>query len=224
MSITTKLRIENDRLALVPTLRRLEGVHIRVVPQGNTVPGATLFPFFIDYEDQSAVEDALDDDPTVERYEVVDQTDVTGIYYISHTPEAKLISPIVTEANGFMVDTETTERGWLVRLLLPDRHALDTVWTYANSHDIAVDIIEVYGNDDPGGERSYGLTEAQQTALEAAYEAGYFNEPRDVSLNEMAEELGLSSTAMSGRLRRGMRNLLSTTLARNEEDDRARTQ
>jgi predicted DNA binding protein len=217
MPITTKIHIEHERLALVPTLQRLEEVVIRVITQGNTDPGSTVFPFLIEYHDRATLESALDTDPTVDSYELVDWTDQTGIYYIEHAPETKLISSVVTDVNGFLVQTETKGNGWLVRLLLPDRTALNTIWEYANEHDISLDIIEIYGNTDTSGETSYGLTDAQRTALVTAYENGYFGEPRDISLNEVAEEIGLSSTAMSGRLRRGMRNLIAATIIDKEE-------
>lgn len=219
MSITAKVYIEHDRLALAPTLRRLDGISIRVITQTNTDPGTTLFPFLIEYEDGEELEAALDEDATVERYELVDWTAGTGIYYIEHTPETKLISTVVTDVNGFLVHTETAGDGWLVSLLLPDRKGLNAIWEFANEHDIVLDIHEVYSNDDPSGETSYGLTEEQKTALLIAYERGYFGEPRDISLSEVAAEIGLSSTAMSGRLRRGMRNLISATIVEHETDD-----
>ncbi|EMA27780.1 helix-turn-helix domain-containing protein [Haloarcula japonica] len=217
MSITTKIHIEHERLALVPTLQNLEDIAIRVITQGNTDPGSTVFPFLIKYRDRDRLEEMLDVDPTVQSYELVDWTDQTGIYYIEHTPETKLISSVVTDVNGFLVHTETKGNGWLVRLLLPDREALNTIWEYANENDISLDIIEIYGNTDTGGESSYGLTDEQRTALTTAYENGYFGEPRDISLNEVAAEIGLSSTAMSGRLRRGMRNLIAATIIDREE-------
>lgn len=217
MSITTKIHIEHERLALVPTLQSLEDVTIRVITQGNTDPGSTVFPFLIEYHDRARLEEMLDTDPTIQSYELVDWTDQTGIYYIEHTPETKLISTIVTDVNGFLVHTETKGNGWLVRLLLPDRQALNTIWEYASSNDISLEIIEIYGNTDTGGEQSYGLTDEQRTALVTAYENGYFGEPRDISLNEVAEEIGLSSTAMSGRLRRGMRNLVAATIIDKEK-------
>jgi len=217
MSITTKIHIEHERLALVPTLQSLEDIAIRVITQGNTDPGSTVFPFLIDYHDRERLEETLDNDPTVQSYELVDWTDQTGIYYIEHTPETKLISSVVTDVNGFLVHTETKGNGWLVRLLLPDREALNTIWEYANENDISLDIIEIYGNTDTGGESSYGLTDEQRIALITAYENGYFGEPRDISLNEVAAEIGLSSTAMSGRLRRGMRNLIAATIIDKEE-------
>lgn len=218
MSVSTKLYIEHERLALTPTLRQLDGISIQVVTQSNTSPGATVFPFLVEYGDREALEEMLDADPTVESYKLVDWVDQSGIYYIEHTSRTKLISTIVTEVNGFLVHAETKSNGWLVRLVLPDRAALNDIWEFATENDISFDIIELYRNDDAGGTGSYGLTDEQLTALTLAYEKGYFDEPRDISLSEVADELGLSSTAMSGRLRRGMRNLIAATL-----DDDAET-
>lgn len=219
MSITAKVHIEHERLALVPTLRALDGVEIRVIMQTNTDPGSTVFPFLIEYDDPDELDRMLDSDPTVENYELVDWTDETGIYYIEHTPETKLISRVVTDVNGFLVHTETRGHGWLVRLLLPDKAALNTIWEYANEHDISLDINEIYSNDEAGTETSYGLTDEQENALKTAHEEGYFGEPREISLSEVAAEMGLSSTAMSGRLRRGMRNLVAATIADEEDEE-----
>jgi predicted DNA binding protein len=219
MSVTAKIYIQHEQLALTPTLRALDGIEIKVISQGNTDPGATVFPFLVEYGDRGELERTFDGDTTVEQYELVDWTDQTGIYYIEHTPETKLISTAVTDANGFLLHTETDGTGWLVQLLLPDRYGLNAVWNYASEHDITLDIIEIYGNDDAGGEASYGLTDEQTAALTTAYEKGYFSEPRKSSLNEIADEMGLSSTAMSGRLRRGMRNLIAATLTENESPE-----
>lgn len=212
MSITVKVHVEHERLALAPTLRVLGDVDIEVVAQGTTNPGSTIFPFHIEYDDRDELEGALAADPTVEAFELFEWVDGTGIYYIEHTAETKLLSTAVNDANGFLVHTETNDGGWLISMVLPDRTALDSVWQYASEHDISLEIIEVYGNENADLSFSYGLTDEQRTALGLAYDRGYFVEPRETSLNELAEELDLSSTAMSGRLRRGMRNLIAATL------------
>jgi predicted DNA binding protein len=218
MSVMVTIHIGHDRIALVPTLRTLDDINIRVITQGTTAPGATNFPFLIEYHDRDELESHLDEDPTVDRYELVDWTDDTGIYYIAHTPETLLISTVVTEVNGFLAHTETKGNGWLARLLLPDRKALNTIWEYAKDHDISLEILEIYGKNDAGTDTSYGLTNEQSAALNTAYEEGYFGEPRETSLDEVAEKMGLSSTAMSGRLRRGMRNLVGATIADIDEE------
>jgi len=213
MSVTATIHIEHERLALVPTLRTLSDIDIRVITQGTTAPGATNFPFLIKYSDRAELERRLDEDPTVERYELVDWTDGNGIYYIAHTPETLLISTVVTDVTGILAHTETKGSGWLAKLLLPDREALSDIWDFAKEHDISLDIIEIYGKEDSEAGESYGLTDEQTAALRMAYEEGYFGEPREISLDEVAQMMDLSSTAMSGRLRRGMRNLIAATIA-----------
>jgi predicted DNA binding protein len=218
MSVTATIHIQHDRLALIPTVQSLQGVDVRVITQVNTDPEVSHFPFLFEYPDRHELEEALDSDPTVEAYELVDWADEQGIYYVEHAPETKLISTVVTEVNGFLVESETTNGGWMVRLLLPDRTALNAIWEYASEHDMSLEIMDVYANEYAVGAESYGLTDEQRTALQAAYEMGYFFEPRETSLEEIAEEMDLSSTAMSGRLRRGIRNLVATTIAEETPD------
>ena len=213
MSVTATIYVEHELIALSPTLHSLPGVHIEVIDQGTTNPGETFFPFLVEYDDRAELEAALDGDRTVAAYELVDWTDGSGIYSIEHTPETKLVSSVVTSVNGYLAHTETRGTGWLVRLLLPDRSGLNTIWEYAAEEGIDLELIEVYGNHDAGGESSYGLTDQQKAALRVAFREGYFDEPRGASLEEIADEMDLSSTAISGRLRRGMRNLVAATIA-----------
>lgn len=219
MSITVKLDVAHENLALVPTLTRLDDIGIQVIAQQNTDPGAIVFPFLIEYHDRSALESTLEADPTVASFECVDWTDGSGIFYIEHSAEAKLLSPVVTAVNGFTLQTRTKGPGWVIQVQLPDREALNTIWQFARSNDISLDILEIYGQSGALGDASYGLTDEQKEAVIAAYEGGYFNEPRDNSLSDLAEELDLSSTAMSGRLRRGVRNLVAATVGDDSSSD-----
>lgn len=217
MSITAKSYIEHEDLALVPTLHDLDGVNIRVIHQATTDPSSGTFPFVIEYDDIEEIEETLDTDHTVTDYEQIDSTNGTNIYHIQHTDAAKLISPAVTQANGFLLQAETKDKGWMVQAQLPSRDALHSVWEHARENDISFSLLEVYQKRKGGSNSSFGLTEEQQKALEIAYEKGYFSEPREMSLEDVANEVGVSSTAMSGRLRRGMRNLLSSTLIEDQK-------
>jgi predicted DNA binding protein len=190
----------------------LDNVKLRVIPQVNTDPSTNVFPYLIEYEDLQELEETLNADLTVENYELVSKDDGTGIYYLEYSDETKLISEIVTSVNGFMTEAKTKNPGWLVKLQLPDREALNTVWEYAEEEGIHIEIIGIYDSSGSDAETSYGLTSEQEEALIVAFESGYFSEPRDKGLSEIADEVDLSSTAMSGRLRRGMRNLVAAAL------------
>ncbi|MDS0295225.1 helix-turn-helix domain-containing protein [Halogeometricum sp. S3BR5-2] len=61
-------------------------------------------------------------------------------------------------------------------------------------------------------EQQLQLTRNQQEALQAALSSGYFAIPRETTLEELAHSLGISDTATSQRIRRGMRRLLQNQL------------
>lgn len=216
MPITVKAYIEHERLALAPTMKRLDDTEMEVITQVNTDPSSEIFPYLIEYDDLQDLEAMLERDPTINNFEPVSKANGTGIYYIEYAEDTKLTSHVVTEVNGFMTRAESRNRGWFVQLQLPDRQALNTIWEYAEEEGFSTDIIELYDNCRGDTKPSYGLTEEQEQALRVAYENGYFGVPREMTLGDIADELDLSSTAMSGRIRRGVKNLISAALIEDE--------
>ena len=56
------------------------------------------------------------------------------------------------------------------------------------------------------------LTEKQQEAISLAFRFGYFDTPRKISADELAQKLGLSSSTLAVHLRRAERRLLAEML------------
>lgn len=66
--------------------------------------------------------------------------------------------------------------------------------------------------DNPEARDATGeLSESERETLCAALEKGYFEVPRETTLNEVANELGRSDVEVSQQLRRGMGIVLRTT-------------
>lgn len=59
---------------------------------------------------------------------------------------------------------------------------------------------------------AFNLTAKQRDALVAAYSAGYYETPREITAAGLAEEFDLSQQAFSDRLRRGTSKLIDETL------------
>jgi acylphosphatase len=57
------------------------------------------------------------------------------------------------------------------------------------------------------------LTEKQQEAVSLAFRLGYFDTPRKISVNKLAEKLGLASSTLAVHLRRAERRLLAGILS-----------
>lgn len=216
MSLIAVVDLSHPELALTPTIRTTEA-SIRVVSHTATDPETGMFFFLVETDSFHSFEAALDGDTTVADSSLIAAADATRIYRLQHTPETKLVSPTVTEMGGLVLEAESTETGWSLRLQLPDRTALGRLWEHCNDAGIEIDLDQIYSLDDVTvGTDGVGLTDAQRTALVTAYERGYFEEPRESSLQELAEELGISPTAVGGRIRRGTSRLVERTLIEDE--------
>jgi predicted DNA binding protein len=212
MSLIAVVDLSHPELALTPTVRATEA-SIQVVSQTATDPETGMFFFLVETESFPAFEAALERDETVAESVLIAAADSTRIYRLQHTPETKLVSPAVTEVGGLMLEAESTDTGWSVRLQLPDRETLGQLWDHCDREGIEIDLDQIYSLDDLSvGTDGVGLTDPQRTALVTAHERGYFEEPRESSLQELAEELGISPTAVGGRIRRGTSRLIERTL------------
>ncbi|MFD1632993.1 helix-turn-helix domain-containing protein [Haloplanus ruber] len=211
MSLIAVVEINHPDLALTPTVRETEA-SIQVVSHTATDPETGMFFFLVESDAFANFEAALDGDHTVEASTLIAEASTTRIYRLQHTPGTKLVSPITTEMGGLMLEAKGTDTGWSVRMQLPDREALSALWEHCDGEDIDFRIDHIYSLDEFTVDGGVGLTDPQRDALLAAYEAGYFEEPRDTSLQELAETLDISPTAVGGRIRRGTSRLIERTI------------
>lgn len=205
------LDIAHPDLALTPTIRDRPDTSIEVVPHSTTDPETGLFFYLVEGADE-AFEDVLEQDHTVTDWMLADDLGSARIYRLQHPEETVLISPLTTELGGLLLDAETTGRGWTTRVQLPDREALADLWDCCETRDISFELRRMFRCDEWTGETFPEVTDEQRAALVSAHEEGYFEEPREISLAELAEQLGISSTAASGRIRRGTGQLVASTL------------
>jgi predicted DNA binding protein len=221
MAIVTEVRFAHPDGALADTLAALPDADVTVIREASTDPGGSVYLLRFDgdvggYEDVGRV---LESDHTVARAEPISGFEDQHLWGVEFATGTKLLGPKVTSEEGFVLDARSSKggkgrRGWHERWLVPDREALHDIWEHAREEGFDFEIIEFrrQGRTDPAYPGGDAPTEEQREALLAAYEHGYFAEPRETSLEELAEELGISPTAVGGRLRRGMRSLVGMTL------------
>lgn len=77
---------------------------------------------------------------------------------------------------------------------------------------VSIELTAVHHESPPSARLRYGLTEPQHEALIAAFEAGYYAVPRDVTTTALAKEFGISDQALIERLRRAVSNLVEYSL------------
>jgi len=216
MAISTTVYVSDTDIGLVPTIQSLEDAEIAVVPDASTAPNQSGYWFQIRATDFETVEDALAEDHTVESFTPVWTEGNSRTYRIRYSDESKLISSAVVERDGLMLESKSADDGWLVELQFPDHATLYDLYEHASANDITFEVLEINQQHTEHTHNGLELTESQMEALVAAYEHGYYDEPRETSLEELGTVLGISPTAVSGRLRRASAQLVARSLGYEE--------
>jgi predicted DNA binding protein len=111
-----------------------------------------------------------------------------------------------------MVSGLGTRDHWTFELRCEHRGELSRFQAYCDEHDIRAELTVLHDLGETGTNSPYGLTTAQQRALVRAHQRGYWRSPRETSLDELAEEFGITGQALGGRLQRGIDQLVGTAL------------
>lgn len=219
MAIITEVWFAHEDGALADTLEALPELTVYVVRETSTTPEQNVYFFRFDNARLEAVRSVLEDDHTVRTAAPVRAVGEQNLWGIEFAPETKLLAPKVTKKGGFVVDAcssgpRQTRRGWRERWFFPDADGIQDIWQYAREESFEFDVLDLSQqlHSDIADVDRVPLTDQQRTALLSAYEQGYFTEPRETSLEELAESLDLSPSAVNGRLTRGLKALVGTTL------------
>lgn len=219
MPIVTEVRFAHENGALADTLDRRPELSVSVIQETSTNPERNLY--FMRFEESGAgdVRETLEADATVSQVEPMPGFEDQPVWGVEFAPETKLMAPTVTNEDGFVLEARSTARvaegrpGWHEQWLLPHRAALQDIWQWAHEAGFAFDVLTFrQGTADPESAVSTELTDVQREALVAAYEQGYFADPRETSLEELAASLDRSPTAVADRIRRAMKATIERTL------------
>lgn len=214
--ITATLRLESPDLALTETVAYADTATVQPVPGSGTVPNLGTYLFTVQTDDFAGFETALDRDHTINSFERISDLGTEAIYRFEYKPEAMVFSKAISDVDGVSINWTNRDTTWVVRVWLPDREALSSLCEYATDNDITFSLEQVRDHAGIAGEPD--LTQSQRETLLLALEMGYFEEPRAVKLEEVAAELDISQPAAGGRIRRGIRRLLVSTVADDEDD------
>jgi len=217
MLAISELFLSSPELVLAPTIDENPDASVRIEPQPAMDTERQRLFVHVEADDFDAFDAALDADYTVEEPLILSETDGFRIYRLTLTDELTIISPRVAELGGMVLEMRSRNRGWQVKLQVPDRETLAAFRDFCKTNDIAYRLERLYQTD-PNTRSDVNLRESQRETLLTAFEAGYFKVPRAVSQAELATELGISDSAVSQRVRRAVDTLIANTVAEDAPD------
>lgn len=170
--------------------------------------------FWAEGGDVAAFEEAIEDDPTVTALRTLAETNDRRLYRADLSAEgvAETTLPIWREQEIVPLEVTGTAEGWEVRMRFPDRDGLAAYRDALRERGIDFELRALYSEVDADSPSDAALTDAQTDALVTAYEAGYYDVPRETSQSEVATRLEIASQSVSERLRRGTATLIEATL------------
>ncbi|MFC4246323.1 helix-turn-helix domain-containing protein [Natribaculum luteum] len=212
-STIAELAIPTEEFALRRTLESVSGIDVeveRVVAheQDRVMP----YVWFSDGEsDLADLDEVLEADPSVEDMELLTDLDDERLYRMSWVEDVAVIVHVLTEEEATILDASGNAHRWRLRILFPERDALSRTYDFVTDRGLQLDIEKIHElNEDRHGR--YGLTDAQHETLVTALQRGYYQIPREVDMEGLSDELGISHQALSERLRRAHRTLVEDAI------------
>ncbi|UPV99184.1 helix-turn-helix domain-containing protein [Halorussus gelatinilyticus] len=157
----------------------------------------------------------LADDPTISDVTVLAELPDQRLYQVELTDKGdeQMTYHSWADQGGVFVSSERAGDGWRARIRFPDRESLRNYVTFCEDHGLTFELRQLYDASERDDD-SLGLTDRQYETLRTAAEMGYFDVPRAVELEDLAEQLGVSRQAVSERLRRATEALVRATIFR----------
>lgn len=211
MSVVLEFSIDADAFQLGRMLAQTPRTHVvleRIVP---TDPGVMPY-LWATGSDLGAFEAGVRSEAAVERFQALDELDGRGLYRIDCTVSPSDLVTTIAESDGTVLEAEGDET-WVFRLRFPDQDALSGFHERIVEYGIPIHVEQTYPlSAAPERGQRFDLTPDQREALVLALERGYFASPRAVTLDHLADDLGITRQAVSQRIRRGNEQVLRRVL------------
>ncbi|AEH35430.1 helix-turn-helix domain-containing protein [Halopiger xanaduensis] len=215
MTTIAELSVSTDEFALAETFRQLPSMEVRVESVVAEGPGRTTPLVWFSNVDSDELDETLRADSTVvEHQQLLEDTDDGELFYrLEYSEDVSSICRAIYAHDGTVLGAQVADNQWTLRVLFPHREGLSDAVSDIEELGVRVDVkrmVEAGADDDL--ETTAALTEPQKEAIAEAYRQGYYDVPREISLEELANELDISHQALSERLRRANRVLASEQL------------
>jgi len=212
MSVITEFSVKLDAIPVGKVVNKEPEAYLEFK---STVPAESfVFPFlWVWGRSPVSVEPSLREVPEVESVTCLDIDDEGGLFQVEWSERTKeRLSTLVGESDVAVLNASTDGDYWRMKVLANRYEKLKSFQRRCDDRGIEPEPLRVYEPTEGERETEYHLTPEQREALTVALDDGYFDQPRRTTLEELSSQLGISRQALSGRLRRGHRNLIRSTL------------
>lgn len=185
----------------------------RVVPTTDAI-----VPYFwVDGAGVAEIDMGDIEHPGVNDIRVIDTAENNAFVRIDWDFGYKSVLTAIIETDATLMSAIGKQGKWTFEIRGDSQQAVADFRSYCQDHDIVVELSQLHALSPLRSGREYDLTEAQREALTLAYARGYYDSPRQVPQQAIADELTITRQAVASRLQRGTRRLIASTVVGPEE-------
>lgn len=151
-------------------------------------------------------------EPAVRNTRLLEHVGDVALFRAEWHPDADLIRQL-REIDVTVVESVGTAEHWRFEVRTEDRETFARFRQAFEDQGIPISLDRLYDLEEVLGDAGGPVTPKQREAVLAAYRRGYFDSPRGVSQEELADQFDVSRRAVSERLRRGLKNPVVATLS-----------
>ncbi|ELY81487.1 bacterio-opsin activator HTH domain-containing protein [Natrinema pellirubrum DSM 15624] len=212
MATEATFTVPSDQFPLGTVFEQLPNVTVeleRIIPARDVV-----IPYFwVRGTEVDDIEGAFSEHPSVKEIRLVDTVEDEYLLRVEWALDYDDVLTILAEAEVPVINATGTNQQWTFEIRGDDRTDIAAFQRRCRELDIPITLTALHALTPVETGTEAALTDTQQEALMLAYERGYFESPREVTLEELGEELGISQQAVGSRLRGGIRHVLGSTLS-----------
>lgn len=207
---TARVALPAEGFALATLFERVPDVRIECEPAITNPDDHALLVIRTDNGERSTVETAILSDAGVAAVEFLTERDDGWTYRVTWKGRPHDLVQHLVAVDVTILSMRGQNGEWKLRLLTPDRKSVSRAHDIMAELDCDATYLRISTFD--GDSSESGLTDEQREALTAAFEAGYYDIPRSVTADELADELGISHQALSERFRRAYQHMVEDEL------------
>ncbi|WP_135303020.1 helix-turn-helix domain-containing protein [Haloarcula amylovorans] len=159
-----------------------------------------------------AVEETIRADSLTKDVHVITDADERTLFEIRWSSEINGLVQSMIENDVQVLTADGDEDEWEFRLQFLSRSDLTSFREQCNGNGVNVHLRRLY--NPTIAEENRELSGEQTELITAALDMGYWNVPREHTLGEVADRVGISTNAASQRLRRGLEKLVEREVTR----------
>lgn len=212
MATEATFTVPAEEFPLGSVFEALPGVRVeleRIIPWGDVV-----VPYFwVRGTETDDVEDSFSGHPGVTDIRLVDSVEDEHLLRVEWQLAYDGVLSTLAETEIPLIEAVGTQQQWAFDVRGDDRSDVADFQQRCRELEIPITLTHLHALTPIESGTEAALTDAQQEALELAYERGYYESPREVTMEELGDDLGISQQAVASRLRRGTNNVLGATLS-----------